>query len=198
MPERTGIESALATIAHDLSAADKRFALIGGIAISVRAEVRFTRDVDVAVAVVDDAEAEELVYTLSNSGYRPVASVEQEARKRLATIRLLSPHRIKVDLLFASTGIEIETVRRAENVFLPGVGDIPIAKAEELLAMKVLSMTDTRLQDRIDAQHLILYNPELDLDRVRENLHLITARGFHRRQNLNAKLDALLSVKVAP
>jgi predicted nucleotidyltransferase len=198
MSELTDIESALATIAHDLSAADKRFAVIGGIAISVRAEVRFTRDVDVAVAVADDAEAEALVYTLSNSGYRPVASVEQEARKRLATIRLLSPYGMKVDLLFASTGIEIETVQKAENVFLQGVGDIPVAKAEELLAMKVLSMTDTRLQDRIDAQHLILYNPELDLDRVRENLHLITARGFHRRQNLNAKLDALLSVKVAP
>ena len=75
------------------------------------------------------------------------------------------------------------------------MGEIPIARAEELLAMKVLSMTDTRLQDRIDAQHLILYNPGLDLNRVRENLHLITARGFHRQQNLDEKLDALLLLK---
>ncbi|MEI9952898.1 MAG: hypothetical protein WDO74_28975 [Pseudomonadota bacterium] len=31
-------------------------------------------------------------------------------------------------------------------------GSVPVANAEELLAMKVLSMTDTRLQDRIEAK----------------------------------------------
>jgi hypothetical protein len=40
----------------------KRFALVGGLAVSVRAEVRFTRDVDLAVAVSSDAEAESLVH----------------------------------------------------------------------------------------------------------------------------------------
>ncbi len=35
-----------------------RWALIGGLAVAVRAEPRFTRDVDLAVAVADDRELE--------------------------------------------------------------------------------------------------------------------------------------------
>jgi hypothetical protein len=42
-----------------------------------------------------------------------VASVEHDTLKRLATVRLLSPAGVKIDLLFASSGIEHETVERA-------------------------------------------------------------------------------------
>ena len=68
-----------------------------------------------------------------------------------------------------------------------------MARAEELLAMKVLSMTDERLQDRLDARSLLLANPKLDLDEVRENLELVTARGYHRGEDLEAKLDHVLA-----
>jgi hypothetical protein len=62
-----------------------------GLAVSVRGEVRTARDVDLAVAVADDAELEDLVADLAKAGYRPVATIEQEARKRLAVVRLESP-----------------------------------------------------------------------------------------------------------
>ena len=192
MAERTAVELALAAAASELVAAGKRFALVGGLAVSVRAEVRFTRDVDFAVAVADDREAEALAFELRNHGYSVAASVEHDARGRLATLRLISPPRVKVDLLFASSGIESEAVTRATLVALPGVAEIPVVQAEELLAMKVLSMTEERLQDRIDAKNLLLFNPELDLDRVRELLRLIRERGYHRGQDLEAKLQSLL------
>jgi predicted nucleotidyltransferase len=41
-------ELALAAIARELSERGRRFALVGGLAVSVRSEVRFTRDVDIA------------------------------------------------------------------------------------------------------------------------------------------------------
>lgn len=63
------------------------FALVGGLAVSIRAEVRFTRDVDLAVVVDDDADAEALVRELSTAGYRPLAMVEHEIMKRLSTVR---------------------------------------------------------------------------------------------------------------
>ena len=63
---------------------------------------------------------------------------------------------------------------------------------EELLAMKVLSMTDLRLQDRIDAQRLLQLTPELDLSLVREHLARIRARGYAREQDLEAKLTLVL------
>jgi hypothetical protein len=53
-------------------------------------------------------------------------------------------------------------------------------------------MTERRLQDRIDAERLLLCNPDMDLERVRSNLSLITSRGYHREQDLAAKLESLL------
>ena len=161
-------------------------------AVSVRAEVRFTRDVDIAVAVADDAEAESLTYELRLAGYTAVASVEHETRHRLSTVRLMSPSGVKVDLMFASSGIEAEIVDRATQIDFEGAGSVPVANAEELLAMKVLSMTDARLQDRIDAKHLLQFTPGLDISRVREHLARITDRGYAREQDLDAKLAVVL------
>ena len=64
--------------------------------------------------------------------------------------------------------------------------------SEHLLAMKVLSMRDARLQDRIDARGLLATGP-VDVAEVRRLLALIEARGFGRGQDLGAKLDALLA-----
>jgi hypothetical protein len=50
----------LKRIADELGRMRRPFALVGGLAISVRGEVRFTRDVDIAVAVRDDADTEAL------------------------------------------------------------------------------------------------------------------------------------------
>ena len=185
--------AALRRVLEDLRAEQRSCALVGGIGVSVRAEVRFTRDVDLAVAVEDDFDAEQLVSALRTHGYRAVATVEQAAVGRLSTVRLLSPSGIKVDLLFASSGIEHETVARASIVELPEVGQVPVAAPEELLAMKVLSMTERRLQDRIDAQRLLTRNPGLDLDRVRANLRMIQRRGYHREEKLLEKLDQVIA-----
>jgi hypothetical protein len=185
-------ELALAAIRDELARRGRRFALVGGLAVSVRAEVRFTRDVDLVVLVADDSEAESLIYDLLSAGYSAIASVEHETQHRLATIRLMSPSRVKVDLLFASSGIETEIVDGATPIDLGTAGTVPVASAEELLAMKVLSMTDTRLQDRIDAQRLLQFTPALDVSRVREHLKRITARGYAREQDLEGKLSVVL------
>lgn len=186
------IVDALAAAASALESRGKRFALVGGLAVSVRGEVRFTRDVDLAVDVTNDAEAEGLVFKLREDDYRALVSVEHETRERLSTVRLMSPLGVKVDLLFASCGIESEVIERATTLEIPGAGTLPVACAEELLAMKVLSMTDRRLQDRIDARALLVHTADLDLERVRENLALIGSRGFERNEDLDAKLQSLL------
>lgn len=185
-------ELALAEICRELVRLGRRFALVGGIAVSVRAEVRFTRDVDIVVPVADDLEAEALTYQLRSAGYSAIATVEHETRHRLSTVRLMSPSGVKVDLLFASSGIEVEIVDSATPIDFEGAGSVPVAKAEELLAMKILSMTDTRLQDRIDAQRLLQFTPDLDISRVRAHLARITERGYAREQDLEAKFSVVL------
>ena len=186
-------ELALRGICTELSARRRKFALVGGLAVSIRAEVRFTRDVDIAVSVENDEDAEALIYELRSVGYEPVATVEHEARSRLSTVRLLSPQGVKVDLLFATSGIEEEIVARASFIEMGDAGRVPVANAEELLAMKILSMTDIRLQDRLDAQRLLQFVPDLDLQVVRGHLARIAQRGFHRDQDLSLKLESVLA-----
>jgi hypothetical protein len=45
-------------------------AAIGGLAVAARAEPRTTRDLDVAVAVSGDREAEGIVLAMRSRGYR--------------------------------------------------------------------------------------------------------------------------------
>lgn len=67
------------------------------------------------------------MYALKSRGYT-VASVEHEAQSRLATIRLRSPQGVKIDLLFASSGMPpnylnfIETLHEAQDQSRPLVG----------------------------------------------------------------------------
>jgi hypothetical protein len=70
---------ALRRISAGLQRASVSFALVGDLAVSVRVEPRFTRDIDLAVAVASDVEAEALVRALANEGWRVSAVVEQEA-----------------------------------------------------------------------------------------------------------------------
>lgn len=63
-------------ITADLERAGYSSAVIGGLAVSVRSEPRFTRDVDLAVAVTGDAESEALVRHLIVAGYGIHAMIE--------------------------------------------------------------------------------------------------------------------------
>ena len=94
-------EETIADIAAQLRRLGTPFALVGGLAVSVRAEVRFTRDVDLPIVVAADHEVEHLVRELSVVGYRVVALVEHDARQRIPTVRLMAPSGIVVDLLAA-------------------------------------------------------------------------------------------------
>jgi hypothetical protein len=180
-------EEALVDVTARLTRLGVSHALVGGLAVSIRAEVRFTRDVDLAIAVDSAADVERII---AAEGFVLVAVVEQDDKKRIAIARLRSPSGIVVDLLAASSGIEREIVEAArETPELPGLA---VALTEHLLAMKVLSMRDARLQDRIDARGLLAMGP-VDVPEVRRLLSLIEARGFGRGQDLGAKLDALIA-----
>ncbi len=112
------LEAALRRIAADLDLHHRQWALVGGFAVSARAEPRFTRDIDVAVMVDNDADSEGPVRSLLASRYQLMASAEQDQTGRLATVRLACPAgdgNVVVDLLLASSGIESEIAQAAET-----------------------------------------------------------------------------------
>ena len=195
----TPLESALRAIAAGLDRRGLRWALVGGLAVSARAEPRTTRDVEVAVAVPDDAAAEALVFSLGVEGWEAAAAVEQDARGRLATIRLRPPfdrrsRGVVVDVLFASSGIELEVASDAEPVeVLPGLV-VPVARLGHLIAMKILSREDrTRPRDAEDLRGLFAETSDVDLDLARAALGRISTLGFHRGRDLAAELRRALA-----
>jgi hypothetical protein len=66
-------ESTLRRAVADLADLGRHFALVGGLAVSVRSEPRLTRDADLAVSVADDRDAEALVRDLQARGWRVAA-----------------------------------------------------------------------------------------------------------------------------
>jgi len=172
-------------------------AVVGGLAVSARAEPRFTRDVDIAVAVSDDSDAETLVGAFLGHGYRVLAVVEQEAVGRMATARLVPPDGedagVVVDLLFGSSGIETEICRDAELIPIVEGLTVPVARLGHLLALKILSRDDqTRPQDLADLHALLNQADASEIDRAREALQTISQRNFHRGRNLDESLTDLL------
>lgn len=185
----------VATVARALAEQGHSFALVGGLATSVLAEPRFTRDVDFAVAVEDDHAAEALIRSLGDIGLLPFALVEQEATGRLATARLRTRGGRLCDLLFAKTGIERDLVSRARPLELVDGLRVPVATREDLVAMKVLSAGPDRVQDLLDLQALRAIG--VDLEQVKAALRAITEAGCARGQDLEAKLERLWSLELS-
>ena len=136
-----GLLEALKRASRDLAVLDRSWALVGGLAVSVRTEPRFTRDVDLAVSVRGDADAEQLIGQLLAGGYRLLFTVEQDAVGRLATVRLAPPgsssEAIVLDLLFASSGIEPEVVADAELLEIWPDLRVHVPRVGHLLALKI-------------------------------------------------------------
>jgi predicted nucleotidyltransferase len=193
-----GLAAILRATAARLDANGLKWAVVGGLAVSARTSPRFTQDIDLAVVVSSDVEAERLVGNLARDAFRITAVVEQTATGRLATARLsrsgADPDDAVLDLLFASSGIESEVVGAAEPVELfPGL-NVPIAQIGHLIAMKVLARDDeTRPQDLVDLRALLVEASASDLATARDSLTLITERGYHRDRDLQAHFNALLS-----
>lgn len=171
---------------------------MGGFAVSVRTEPRFTRDVDVAVLVNDDPAAEWLVRSLIDRGYRLDAIVEQDSIGRLATARMISPGTdrlgVMVDVLFATAGIEPEIAAAAEVLeVLPGVL-MPVATAGHLVVLKLLARDDeTRPQDAADLRALHAVLGAADRAAARTAAALIVDRGFARGRPLKSLAEAFLA-----
>ncbi|HWM92693.1 MAG TPA: nucleotidyl transferase AbiEii/AbiGii toxin family protein [Thermoanaerobaculia bacterium] len=199
----TRLLAALLRATRDLRDLGQRWALVGGLAVSARAEPRTTRDVDLVVAVSGDSQAEKLVRNLRARGYTLVEHLEQDAAGRLATVRFIAPGEdeggVLVDLLFASSGVEPEIVAQAEELEIAAGIALPIATTGHLIALKLLARDDRlRPQDFDDLKALLREANPADIGQAREALQLIIARGYNRgRDDLLEQLEQLVA-KGAP
>jgi predicted nucleotidyltransferase len=184
----------------DLRAIGVRWALVGGLAVSVRSEPRTTRDIDVAIAVTGDSEAEQVVQALRNRGYLEEEVMDHRDIDRLSTVRFR--HRddgsgVVCDVLFATAGIEPEAVAAAEILEVLRGLYAPVARTGHLLAFKILALRPDRPQERpqdfADIRELLQVADDAELRRARAALELISRRGFDRGKDLGPIFEEQLA-----
>lgn len=99
-----------------------------------------------------------------------------------------------IDLLFASSGIEPEIVAAAEELAVLEDVTVRVASRAHLIAMKVLARDDRhRPQDFDDLRALLEEVSDDELNRVREALALVEARGYNRGRNLGDDLTRAIN-----
>ncbi len=165
--------------------------LVGGLAVSVRCDPRFTRDVDLAVTVAGDADAEVLIRSLIADELSAQVLVEQEDAGRLAMVRLTDRNGISIDMLLASSGIEAEIVSAAESIEVVNGVRMPVARVGRLVAMKLLSVGAMRETDSADLRSLASVATMDDWSLAAEAVALIQLRGFARGRRLVDDLERL-------
>ena len=193
-PPMTTVEQQLREAANDMAKIGAKFAVVGGLAVSARAEPRMTRDADLAIAVQSDQEAESVIFAMQRLGYSVLAVVEQEATGRMSTVRLETKGSVITDLLFASSGIEQDIVERATLIsVIPGL-ILPVACVGDLIAMKLLARDDRqRPNDADDLRALREVATDADWETARIAAIAIQERGYSRQRDLVAALDSLIS-----
>lgn len=193
------LTEALVKVETDLRELGVPWALVGGLAVSAWTEPRTTRDVDVALAVEEDPEAEDLVREMTARGYKLLESLEHKDAHRLSTVRLgmAGKHEgVIADLLFASSGIERELVEAAVPFKVLPDFSVPLARIGHLLALKVLALRPDRPQERpqdlADIRELLKVADDQELRRAREALELISRRPYDRGKDLLAEFESQL------
>ena len=141
----------LADAVQLLEARGIEFALIGGLAVSLRGQPRMTVDVDL-VMLSDVERALELVREIDSTPFAPLFPGVEEVVARSSILPLR--HRttgIRVDVAIGMSGFERQAVRRAAPVSI-GAVRVPVVATEDLLVMKALA---GRPQDEEDIRGLI-------------------------------------------
>ena len=128
------------------------FALIGGLAASIRGRVRVTADIDIVVDC-DVLKAIEFLDQLDKRAYRPFVEDPQLSIRQFFILPIEDVKSgIRIDLAIGESGFEKMIVQRAST---PDGYSVPVATAEDLLLMKLMA---GRTQDLSDVEGIVELN----------------------------------------
>lgn len=155
----------LATLRRLIGALDRlgvRYAIVGGIAVSIRAAPRFTADIDAVVWVADDGW-EPLLLGLQESGLRARPSDPIAFARRNRLLLLKDENSVPVDVSLGALPFEANLIETAGLIEIaPGL-NARIASAECLIIMKAIAW---RPKDLLDIREIVSVVPNLDVEDI--------------------------------
>ena len=164
-----------------------RWFLFGAQAAILHGAVRLSADIDVTVDL-GARSSDELVGVLAEAGFDlRVGDVAELAETTRVLPFVHRASRIPVDVVLAGPGLEDQFFAGVEQRIV-GDARVPVAAAEDLVAMKILA---GRPRDLDDVAAIIrARRGTLDLDRIRATLGLL--EGALDRRDLRSELERLL------
>ena len=177
----------LTALARGLSALGVRWFLFGAQAAILHGVARLSADVDVTVDL-GVRSIRDVVETLSREGFEPrVTDVTSfvEATRVIPLVHAAS--RMPLDLVLAGPGLEEGFFIRAVERRIGEVA-VPVASAEDLVAMKILA---GRPRDLEDVASIVRARRDLDLPMVRDTLRVLE-RALDRA-DLVAELERIVT-----
>ena len=150
------LDHALLTLSSWLTESKIPHMVIGGFAVTVWGEPRFTRDLDITVSV----PSERFSHAIGEICHR-FASLASEPLKFVTDTRVLPimVESVPVDLIFAALPYEEDAIARARPVKVSN-GTVPICSPEDLVLHKIVSH---RPRDHEDIEGVFRYrHSELD------------------------------------
>jgi hypothetical protein len=178
----------LAELQRAFAALGMRWFLFGAQAAILHGVARLTADVDVTVEL-GARSSTELVGALTRAGFDlriPDVAGFVEATRVLPFVHRGS--RMPVDVVLAGPGLEEQFLARAEEREIGGTR-VPVASAEDLVAMKVLA---GRARDLEDVEAIVRGRRDLDVSRIRSILRLLEM-ALDRR-DLVSEIERVLAV----
>jgi hypothetical protein len=145
----TPLEQALHQIVAALDRLGIDYALIGGLANAIWGEPRATIDVDVTVAVDDQAIPAALTSLATEFRLAVPDPVTFVAQTRV--LPLDTADGVRIDVIFALLPFELAAINRAHRVPIAG-GSVRVVSAEDLILMKIIS---ERERDVADAEAIV-------------------------------------------
>lgn len=176
----------ISTVARSFDRAGIPYMVIGGQAVLIHGESRFTHDIDVTIGVGPE-RSHDIMRIAQEAGWE----VLPEAPEAFVEKTLVLPCRdqstgMRIDIIFSFTPYEQTAIERAIRVRVDDI-DVAFASVEDLIIHKLVA---GRPRDLEDARGVILKNPASDWDYVRRWL-----KAFEETMNrsLVSVLDTLLS-----
>jgi len=125
-----------------------RYAILGGIAVSIYGEPRFTQDIDVNIAF-DKTKLDEFLRKARKQGFYPACAEVKKIAKKTGVIPLIFKKgraNAGCDIIIAENLIEYSSIRRGR---LKKIGSVKarIITAEDLIIHKITSSRPKDIED---------------------------------------------------
>lgn len=156
-------EEILARIGASLKRHNIPYMIIGGQAVLLYGEPRLTRDIDITLGINAD-HVNELLAIVRELSLKPMAEdIESFVMQTMVLPALDETTGIRVDFIFSFTPYEAEAIKRTKKIEMLNQ-EVCFASPEDVIIHKVFA---GRPRDLEDARTIILKNPDVDMQYIR-------------------------------